>query len=252
MKRLLCLTVALCLLVTAALAQPATEAAPLTGTRYYPNGSTADTATYAFSFACPQFTGGGETEKAINTYFSSMAADLANATPPDAVTDGQVPEAGAPAYYTHLDYRIARNDDDYLSVLLTSRQFLGNSETESWTAAVFALSGVYAGQPLSLTQVMGLEQGDGDAQSGISYASSLVYGLVWQIIQEQISMGQTDYDPDLTMEELQNAFSPESDFYLDEDGNLVFYIQAGVIAGEVNGILTYPFSPAELLSAVTP
>ena len=65
-------------------------------------------------------------------------------------------------------------------------------------------------------------------------------------------MGQTDYDPDLTMEELQNAFSPESDFYLDEDGNLVFYVQAGVIAGEVNGILTYPFSPAELLSAVTP
>ena len=252
MKRLFCLTVALCLLATAALAQPATEAVPLIGTRYYPSGSTADTATYAFSFACPQFAGRGETEKAINAYFSSMAADLANAAPPDAVSDGQAPEAGTPAYYTHLDYRITRNDDDYLSVLLTSRQFLGNTETENWTAAVFALSGVYAGQPLSLTQAMGLEQADGDAQSGISYASGLVFGLVWQIIQEQVSMGQTDYDPDLTLQELQNVFSPESDFYLDENGNFVFYIQAGAIASEVNGILTFPFSLAELLSAVTP
>ena len=117
-----------------------------------------------------------------------MTADLANAAPPDAVTGGQDPEADAPTYYTHLDYQITRNDDDYLSVLLSSRQFLGNSETENWTAVVFALSGVYAGQPLSLTQAMGLEQSDGDEASGVSYASTLVYGLVWQIIQEQVSM----------------------------------------------------------------
>ena len=169
-----------------------------------------------------------------------------------AVTDGQAPEAGSPAYYTHVDYQITRNDDDYLSVLLSNRQFLGNSEAESWTAVVFALSGVYEGQPLSLTQAMGLEQSDGDAASDISYASTLVYGLVWQIIQEQVSMGQIDYDPDLTREELQTVFFPESDFYMDENGNFVFYIQAGAIAGEVNGILTYPFSLAELLSAVTP
>ena len=99
---------------------------------------------------------------------------------------------------------------------------------------------------------MGLEQSDGDAASDISYASTLGYGLVWQIIQEQVSMGQIDYDPDLTREELQTVFFPESDFYMDENGNFVFYIQAGAIAGEVNGILTYPFSLAELLSAVTP
>ncbi len=252
MKRLFCLTVALCLLASVALAQPAVETTPLTGTRYYPNGTNADTATYSFSFAFPQFAGSGETEKAINSLFAFMAAGLANSTPPDAVTDGQAPEAGSPAYYTHLDYRITRNDDDYLSVLLSNRQFLGNSEAESWTAVVFALSGVYEGQPLSLTQAMGLEQSDGDAASDISYASTLVYGLVWQIIQEQVSMGQIDYDPDLTREELQTVFFPESDFYMDENGNFVFYIQAGAIAGEVNGILTYPFSLAELLSAVTP
>ena len=46
------------------------------------------------------------------------------------------------------------------------------------------------------------------------------------------------------------AFSPESDFYLDADGNVVFFIQAGEIAGEIAGVLHFPFNPAELLSAV--
>jgi len=35
-----------------------------------------------------------------------------------------------------------------------------------------------------------------------------------------------------------------------EKGNFVFFIQAGAIAGEVEGVLTYPFSMAELLSAI--
>ena len=49
---------------------------------------------------------------------------------------------------------------------------------------------------------------------------------------------------------LTGAFSPESDFYLDADGNVVFFIQAGEIAGEIAGVLRFPFNPAELLSAV--
>ena len=38
--------------------------------------------------------------------------------------------------------------------------------------------------------------------------------------------------------------------YLDADGNVVFFIQAGEIAGEIAGVLRFPFNPAELLSAV--
>jgi hypothetical protein len=58
------------------------------------------------------------------------------------------------------------------------------------------------------------------------------------------------YDPDLTLDGLRRAFTPESDFYLDDNGNFVFYLQAGAIASEVNGVLTFPFSLSELLSAV--
>jgi hypothetical protein len=249
-KRVLSVAAALCLLVTSALAQPLTEAAPLGGERLYPEGAASENALYVFRYACPQFTADTDAATAVNAYFASLAADMAAAGVPDAVDGLPVPEgAEGPAYYTQLDYLITANTDDVLSVLLQSRQFLGNAETESWTAVVFALSGVYAGQPLSLSQATGLEQ-DAEDGSGDSYAAGLVYGLVWQIIQEQRAMLTRDYFPELTQADLESVFSPESDFYVDENGNFVFFVQSGMIAGEVDGILTYPFSLSELLSAV--
>ena len=254
MKRLLCIALALCLFTPATcLAQPAVETQPLTGAQYYPDGSDAQTAGYAFLYAYPQFEPATPSDIAVNAYYAALASDVASAGVTAAVADiGALPEAGSPAYYTRLSYRVTLNTDDYLSVLITSLQFLGNAETESISANVFARSGVYAGQPISLSQAMGLEQAEGAAAEENSYAAGLTYGLIWQIVQSQQAMQQRDYFPELTLADLQNAFNPESDFYLDEDGNFVFYIQSGAIASEVEGVLTYPFSTAELLSAAHP
>lgn len=257
MKRLLCFAVALCVALTlclsvpaAGLAQAAVETAPLTGAQYYPDGSDAQTAGYAFYYAYPQFEPVDAPDIAINAYYAALAADVAGAGVAAAVADiDALPAAGSPAYYTKLDYRVTFNTEDYLSVLLTSLQFLGNAETESLTANVFARSGVYAGQAVSLSQAIGLEQEDGAAAEENSYAAELAYGLIWQIIQSQQAMQQRDYFPELTQADLQTVLNPESDFYMDENGNFVFYIQSGAIASEVEGMLTYPFSAAELFSA---
>ncbi len=251
MKRLLCIVAALCLLVTgSALAQPATEAAPISGQRFYPDCSDADSAVYTFRYACPQFTVQTEADEAMNTYFASLASDLSASPLPDTVTEAELLPMNGYTYYTLVAYQITANTDEYVSVLLTNRQFLGITESESWTAVVFARDGVYAGQPVSLSQAMGLEQDENAADAQNSYASGLVYELVWQIILEQRSTLQREYFPDLTEAALENVFSPESDFYFDANGNFVFFIQAGQIASEMEGILTFPFSLAELLSAV--
>jgi hypothetical protein len=160
----------------------------------------------------------------------------------------ELPAAGEPEYYADLDFRIPSVTGDYLSVLLINQQFLGNTLVEQWVSVVFALDGIYAGQSISLSQAMGLEE-EGGSQNG-DVASELVYGLVWQIIQYDIGTMQTAYFSDLTEEEYRMMFSPQDDFYFDEDGNFVFFIQAGNIAGEVEGVLTYPFSMSELLSGI--
>ena len=251
MKRIICLVAALCLLTPGALAQGVAESAPLTGEQYFPSIADAQSATYCFTYALPQFAADTEADVAINAYYADLATDLTDTVMPQTVASlDETPAADAPAWYTAMDYRVTLSSADYLSVLLTSRQFLGNAETESWSANVFARSGVYAGQQISLSQAMGLEQEDDANATGNSYAAQLVYGLVWQNIAQQQAMLQIDFFPGLTQADLENVFTPESDFYLDADGNVVFFIQSGQIAGEVEGILTYPFSRAELLSAV--
>ena len=253
MKRLLGLVVILCLLASVALAQPAVEAQPISGVWYAPQGADAQTATYVYDYQYPQFTPQAEADDGINTYYASLASDTLQTVIPDTVAAlDTLPADGAPAYYTLLDYRITQNTDDYVSILLTSRAFLGNGETERWTANVFARSGVYAGQQVSLSQAMGLEQGDGTQGNDISYAAELAYRLVWQIISSQQATAQRDYYADLTLNDLEKALSPETDFYLDEDENIVFFIQSGQVASEMEGILTFPFSAAELLSATQP
>jgi hypothetical protein len=200
-----------------------------------------------FRYSFPQFVG-GKTAEALNAAYAAQCRDMLDTLVPRNVGEaGPLPEAGMPPYQSELSYRLTANTDDYLSVLLINRQSLGNAESETWTASVYALNGVYEGQTVSLSQVTGMEQEEGDASG--SYAASLVYRLVWQIIQEQQAIRQ-NYFPDLTLDDFKRSFSPETDFYLDADGNLVFFVQAGVIASEMDGILTYPFSLAELLASV--
>ena len=263
MKRLLCALMALCLFgLPVAAAVPAlaeapaaqtsslTESQPLTGERFFPDGADAQTAAFTLRYTLPQFTGDQPAVTSVNASFQAMANDLAQAT-----LDDMAPSANAgdsPGLGTELTYRITASNADYLSVLLSSRQNMGSSEAETWSAVTYALSGVYEGQELSLSQAMGLEQAEGETASETTYASELVYGLVWNIIADQAAALQVDYFPELTQADLRRALNPESDFYLDADGNFVFFIQSGVLAGEVEGILTFPFSAAELLSAVTP
>ncbi|MDD3335574.1 MAG: RsiV family protein, partial [Eubacteriales bacterium] len=186
---------------------------------------------------------------AINAYYQSVAQDTVVFR--STVEEDELPrEEGTPPAYQEIGYQITHNDERYLSVLLTSRQFEGNGESESVSATTFARDGVYAGQIISLSQVIGLEQPNDEAGDEKGTAEQLVYRLVWEIIQTQMANVDGDFLDSVDEKTLEDTFSPETDFYMDEDGNLVFYVQAGILAGEVAGVLTFPFAPAELLSAV--
>ena len=131
--------------------------------------------------------------------------------------------------------------DRYVSVVTTTLIPGGNGDVERISASTSALDGLYAGQTLTLSQLLGMEQ-----QEGESIAATLAYALVWQQIEAQSEA----YLENLTPDDLRLAFQPETDFYLDMDGNVVFFIQQGEIAGEVAGILRFPFSQAELMASL--
>ena len=185
----------------------------------------------SFPFRLPQWKAAGESANRINEYYRLMSESRLGLLSEDVVS--------------FVDFELTCNDGRYLSVLLRYGVMGGQGEIERIKADTFACDGVYAGERISLSQLLGLEQED---ESGI--ASQLVYELVWQIAEWNIQNQQGDYLDGLTREEMMAAFVPEYDFYLDEEGNIVFYIQSGEISAEMAGVQLYPFAPAELFASL--
>ena len=192
-------------------------------------------------YAYPQFVTENEADEAINRFFRQEAGAMLR----ERAQEEELPE------YQEIDYQLALNTKRYVSVLVYTRTATPRGEYEHLDAHTFARDGVYAGQALTLSQVLGLEQETGtpgDAEE--SLAESLSYELVWQIIERGMQDMDGDYLENVTQEMLRQVFHPEQDFYLDEEGTVVLYIQAGEVAGEIAGTLLFPFAPAELLSAM--
>lgn len=210
---------------------------PIQGTVQWPAG--VQTPQAIFQYQYPQFEVHNETDEAINQYYQAQARDLETAV--HSMTDADEPSD------TTISCEVMHASDRYVSVVHTMVQMGGNAEMETLSAESFARDGVYAGQLLTLSQILGIEE---ENPSGESMAETLVYDLVWQIVERGLQNADGDYLDGVTRDDLKRSFSPETDFYLDADGNLVFFIQKGEIAGEIAGILTFPFAPAEILSAI--
>lgn len=186
------------------------------------------------SFCLPQFADQPE----MNEYYQAMGRRLDEAAKSALWEDGEPFPDGL-----RVEYEICRNDGEYVSVLLRLRQPSGGGETETLSAANFALQGEAPGEPVTLSRVLGAEE---TAENGETAATRLVYELVWEIVSPRMEIGEETYLDGLTPESLREAFDPETDFYMAEDGNLVFFVQPGVLAGEISGVLTFPFMPEEL------
>lgn len=195
------------------------EALSLTGT----NGK-------GLEWTLPRFPAGTEEWDEINRYYKALAEKLAMVSTETVQT---------------VTFETKHLSERYLSVVLSFREQGGNGEHEHLSADTFALDGLYAGKKLTLSQVLGMEE-----TQDPSAAAQLAWDLVWQIAAQEAQNPQSAYLEGLSVQNVQNAFQPETDFYLDADGNIVFWIAPGELAGEMAGILLFPFAPGELMSAV--
>ncbi len=186
------------------------------------------------SFSLPQF--GDEPE--INQYYLELAARLEAGELPSGAVWSADDEGSEPESWV-LDYEITRNDAEYLSVVLHLRQLSGSGETETLSADNFLREN--APRKITLSELLGTETADGSSRS-----ADLVYDLIWEIVQVGMENVEGDYLDGLTLDSVRSAFNPETDFYLDDNGNIVFFIEPGLLAGEIAGVLLYPFSPYEL------
>ena len=150
---------------------------------------------------------------------------------------------------TVITYTITCNNDDCFSVLIRKEENNPDVSRVYWTGNVFLRSSGDTGYTSTLPQLLGILAADEndvwlqDRQT--AKADALVREMVWDMIESNLS--GIDYDAGFTEEELSAVFFPEEDFYMDETGNPVFFLQPGVAAPEDAGLLTFPIPLEDIL-----
>ena len=163
------------------------------------------------------------------------------------LTDG-----AAQATIIDVTYEVTCQTADYLSILITKHTKRPDSESTTISGHVFALTGSRAGEIISLPYLLGILTQDGKVDTWLqdrqtAKADNCVRELVWAEIERMMKSGDVPFYDGLTFEELEAAFYPEEDFYLDENGDPMFYLLENTVALPEAGILLVPISLETLL-----
>ena len=251
MIRFFLILMALTWLACPALAEPLTLGGGISGVAVWPEGAEESAATYVYRYTYPTVEGEDEVSGMINDFYTYLVDDaLAFAFPMTA----EELEGSEVQAYTNITGEVTCNSDDYFSVRVTTESFRGAAVSVVVAGHVFARHGEKAGSAVSLPYMLGILKADETDQwmqdRQTAKADDMVRRLVWEVIQEQLAAGEVAYYDDLTYETLENVFYPEEDFFLDENGDPVFFLQESMVAPQTEGILYFPFTLAELLDEI--
>ena len=152
---------------------------------------------------------------------------------------------------TVITYTVTCNNDDYFSVLVRIEEQNPDITRVSWNAHVFSRKNGSPGQTYTLPKVLGILSANENEEwlqnRQTEKADSLIREMVWDIISE--NPDNIDYG-DLSEELLSGIFFPEEDFYLDENGDPVFYLQPCDVFEEVPegmDLITIPIALEDIL-----
>ena len=131
---------------------------------------------------------------------------------------------------------------------------VGESVIRVVTAHTFPLTGERSGTVISLPFLLGiLDRQENDEwliQRQTAKVDACVREMVWAQIEEAMRQEGSAIYPDMTFEEFEECFYPEEDFYLNEAGDLVFFIQEGTIAPREAGHFVFTITMEELLDEI--
>ena len=135
---------------------------------------------------------------------------------------------------TFITYTVTCNNDDYFSVLILKDESNPDISRTSWNAQVFSRKFGSPGLTYTLPKVLGILSANENEEwlqnRQTEKANRLIREMVWDMVQE--NRDGLDYGG-LTEEILDYIFFPEENFYLDENGDPVFFLQPGDLFAEV-------------------
>ena len=152
---------------------------------------------------------------------------------------------------TVVTYTITCNNDDYFSVLIRTEKNIPDHSQVTWKGHVFSRTNGMNGATYSLPMVLGILSPDENDEWLQEYQTekveTLVRQMVWSMIEENAD--SVDYSG-ISEETLAASFFPSEDFYLDDNGDPVFYLQPYDILDEVpegTDLFTFPITLEDIL-----
>ena len=209
------------------------------GEEWFPNK---DDWTYHYVYSIPQIDGEDDLAEELNHYFDGALGEMTGLVLPMYAADPIM--GGSGSNEVSDDYEITCNNDDFFSVLLHHRQSMEGDVIYSLSSVVYAVSGEYRGESLTLRGLAG-EVGESSAQ-----LAELVVRDVAHRIQQQKVMPDANIKQDINLEYLSKEFFPQTHFYADNQGNIVFYLQPGVLRLDDQPVF-YTYTAKELEALLT-
>ena len=151
--------------------------------------------------------------------------------------------------FTAITYEVKCNNDDCFSVLVKKEENTPDVSRTSWQGHVFLRSNPNPGHTNTLPQYLGkldtavTDEWLQDYQT--DKTESLIREMVWEMIEDNTA--GVSYYEGLSEEDLSHVFFPEESFYVDENGDPVFFINPGKVAPDEEGLITFPIPREDIL-----
>lgn len=193
---------------------------------------------YHYTCRYPVIQGDGPVAESLNHFFERAVSEMTDLVLPMYAADPDM--AGDGNRVLKQEYEITCNNGKLFSTLM--RQEMGDvgKEQVSLFSQVFALEGPYQGETLTLRGMLG-EIGDSSDQ-----IAQLVLNDIWQKIEQEMKEEGSAWQKDLTLDTLSKDFFPQEQFYADQEGRAVFYLEPGLFRTDTQSP-TYVYSAEDVL-----
>ncbi len=206
-----------------------------------PEGAGGRTYTYAYRY--PQADEADPSAGLINQFYSYKVSDAVDFEIP-MMADYYASAETKDNVFVHITYEVTCNNDDFFSVLVRTE---GNDYL-TYNGHTFSRKDIKPGSSVALPYLLGILASDEsdtwlqDRQT--ARADELVRSLVWERLEEKRE--ELGIYEEYTKELFEVSFYPEEDFYLDANGDPVFYLEPGAAADVSRGLLTFPITLLEI------
>lgn len=205
--------------------------------------------TFTFSYRYPRVDSAEADADIVNGYYRDQIE--MNETNMYFFADGYA--AMGTSVTKDISYRITCNNDDYLSALMMQDLQIGDSHRIIWEGNTFSRKNGGISNTSNLPKLLGLldtsEQDEFKIEKQARKVSEAVLEIILDMIDENPDRIPYYYDL-ITYDYLLETVYPEEDFYLNENGDFVFFVNPGVIADESLGYMLFPIPFDDVADAV--